>query len=54
MNIAEASLEEARYYLVLAAELSYGEDPVLASQAEEVAKLLSAYSSALRRPPRDP
>ena len=53
MNVAEASLEEARYYLVLAADLSYGNDPALESQAEEVAKLLSAYASALRHPPRD-
>lgn len=53
MNIAEASLEEARYYLVLAADLSYGEDPELEPQAEEVATLLSAYASTLRHTPRD-
>lgn len=42
MNIAEASLEEARYYLVLAKDLSYGDTGLLQERAEEVARLLSA------------
>jgi four helix bundle protein len=33
MNIAEASLEEARYYLILAREPSYGVDSSLEEQA---------------------
>ena len=52
LNVAESSLEEARYYLELAADLSYGNDPSLHAQADEVARLLSAYARALRRPAR--
>jgi len=47
MNIAEASLQEARYYLILARDLSYGADSVLESQANEVARLLVAYTKAI-------
>jgi four helix bundle protein len=43
LNIAEASLEEVRYYIVLAKDLSYGEHPSLASLADEVARLLATY-----------
>ena len=50
MNIAEGSLEETRYYLVLARDLSYGEDSRLTSQAEEVARLLAAYSRNILSP----
>jgi len=47
MNTAQASLEECRYYLILAADLGYGESADLASQLEEVSKLLHGYSSAI-------
>lgn len=47
MNIAQGSLEECRYYLILAKELGYGESASLLSQVEEVSKLLEAYSSAI-------
>ena len=50
MNIAEASLEECRYYLLLANDLSYGEDAKVNSLAEEAARLLAAYSRALLTP----
>ena len=50
MNIAEASLEECRYYLLLAKDLSYGDDPTAANLAEEVARLLAAYSRTLLTP----
>ena len=50
MNIAEASLEECRYYLILARDLSYGEDDKLAGLAEDVARLLGAYSRKLLTP----
>jgi four helix bundle protein len=50
MNIAEASLEEARYYLLLAKDLSYGEEPSLMAEAEEVARMLGAYSRTLLSP----
>jgi four helix bundle protein len=50
MNVAEASLEECRYYLLLAKDLSYGEDTKVDSLAEESARLLAAYSRTLLTP----
>jgi four helix bundle protein len=47
MNLAEASLEECRYYLILATDLGYGNSAKLANQLEEVDRLLSAYARAL-------
>ena len=44
MNIAEGSLEESRYYLLLARDLSYANDPLLNDQLDEVARMLAAYS----------
>jgi four helix bundle protein len=43
LNVAEGSLEEARYYLLLAHDLSYGEQSSLETQADEVARLISVY-----------
>ena len=42
-NIAQGSLEESRYYLILAKDLEYGETSLLMTQLEEVSKLLEAY-----------
>ncbi len=50
MNIAQGSLEESRYYLILSRDLGYGDSSGLNSQLEEVSKLLEAYSSAILRP----
>ena len=50
MNVAEASLEECRYYLLLAKDLSYGEDQAVDGLAEESARLLAAYSRTLLTP----
>lgn len=47
MNLAEGSLEECRYYLILAQDLGYGDTSKLASSAEEVSRLLSAYAAAI-------
>ncbi len=47
MNIAQGSLEECRYYLILAKDLGYGYTVQLMSQLEEVSKLLQAYLSSL-------
>jgi four helix bundle protein len=44
LNIAEGSLEEARYYLLLASDLTYATDVELAAKADEIARMLSAYS----------
>ncbi len=48
MNIAQGSLEECRYYLILSEDLHYGETKELEKTAEEVSKLLHAYSSAIQ------
>ena len=42
-NISQASLEESRYYLLLARDLEYGENLKANSLSEETSKLLSAY-----------
>ena len=48
MNLAEGSLEECRYYLILAQDLGYGDTSTLAATAEAVSRLLSAYAAAIR------
>lgn len=50
MNMAEGSVEESRYYLILAQDLGYGQTEELMSSLEEVSRLLNAYSSALLTP----
>lgn len=47
MNIAQGSLEECRYYLILAQDLGYGETAGLTIKIEEVSKLLEAYTAAI-------
>ena len=47
MNIAQGSLEECRYYLILAHDLNYGDTKALQVQIEEVSKLLEAYIAAI-------
>jgi four helix bundle protein len=47
MNIAQGSLEECRYYLILAKDLNYGDTTQLQPQLEEVSKLLEAYASKI-------
>ncbi|WP_299427335.1 four helix bundle protein [uncultured Meiothermus sp.] len=47
MNIAQASLEECRYYLILANDLGYGDTLQLMPLLEEVSKLLEAYASSI-------
>ena len=48
MNIAEGSLEESRYYLILAQDLGYGETGGLMKTLEDVSRLLNAYAKAIR------
>lgn len=43
LNIAQGSLEECRYYLILANDLQYGNSSTLSNQLEEVSKLLNGY-----------
>jgi four helix bundle protein len=47
MNIAEGSLEECRYYLILAHDLGYGETEALTTALEETSRMLTAYSAAI-------
>ena len=47
LNIAQGSLEESRYYLILARDLGYGDSSKLLTLLEEVSKLLEAYSRAI-------
>jgi four helix bundle protein len=47
MNMAEGSLEESRYYLILAKDLGYGDTSSLTTSLEEVSRLLDAYASAI-------
>ena len=47
MNMAEGSLEESRYYLILAQDLGYGDTSSLTTSLEEVSRLLNAYASAM-------
>lgn len=47
MNTAEGSIEESRYYLLLAQDLGYGQTEDLMSSLEEVSKLLNAYARAI-------
>ena len=46
-NIAQGSIEESRYYLILAKDLAYGNVFELSQLLEEVSKLLEAYSQAI-------
>ena len=46
-NIAQGSIEESRYYLILAKDLDYGDVAELHRLLEEVSKLLAAYSQAI-------
>lgn len=39
MNIFQSSLEECRYYLILARDLGYGDTAKLMTQLEEVSKI---------------
>ena len=45
LNIAEGSLEECRYYLILAHDLGYIERSVLWQANDEIGRLLNAYRS---------
>ena len=47
LNIAQCSLEEVRYYLILAADLGYGDSSQLLAILEEVSKILEGYRRAI-------
>ena len=47
MNVAEGSVEECRYFLILASDLGYGDTSSLSGLLDEVSRMLSAYASAI-------
>ncbi len=47
MNIAQGSLEELKYYAILAADLGYAKQEQVSDAAEEVSRLLEAYSHGI-------
>jgi len=47
LNISQGSLEECRYYLILAQDLEYGGGLSLMNQVEEISKLLDAYMRSI-------
>ena len=46
-NIAQGSLEECRYYLILARDLNYGDTSDLMRSLEEVSMMLESYMRPL-------
>jgi len=47
MNIAEGSVEECRYFLILSRDLGYGDTKQLAASLDEVSRFLNAYVAAI-------
>ena len=50
LDVARSSLEECRYYLILAKDLGYGDHPELPLQLEELSELLGEYAVAILAP----
>ncbi len=50
MNIAQGSLEECQYYILLSKDLGYGENDHLHLLLNEVSKMLEAYRSKILTP----
>lgn len=50
LNIAQGSLEECRYFIILSHDLDYGENDHLAVLSEEVSKLLTGYIKGIESP----
>jgi four helix bundle protein len=47
-NVSQGSLEESRYYLILAKDLNYGETKILLSEATEISKMLGGYIRSIQ------
>lgn len=47
-GISQGSVEECRYYLILARDLGYGDTARLKQMLEEVSKMLVSYSRRIR------
>jgi four helix bundle protein len=50
-NIAEASLEELKYYIILSSDLGYAAKQPAMSQAESVGRLLYRFIQSVKFPP---
>jgi four helix bundle protein len=48
-NHSQASLEECRYYLILARDLEYADTQALAADLDEVSRMLESYMQGLLR-----
>jgi len=48
-NIAQGSLEEVRYYLILSQDLEYAQTTELMEDLESVSRLLEAFMKSLKR-----
>ena len=49
LNIAQGSLEECRYYIILTKDLGYGDNPLLEDLIVVVSKMLTAYSKSIAK-----
>jgi four helix bundle protein len=49
LNIAQASLEESRYYLILISDLNYGNVEEYLRKLDEISKLLESYRDKILR-----
>lgn len=49
LNIAQGSLSETEYFLLLSQDLNYGNSQGLMNTADETGKLLEAYIKAIRK-----
>ena len=49
LNISETSLEETKYLLILSHDLKYAHTSELFNNAEEVGRLLNAYSKGIEK-----
>ncbi len=47
-NVAQGSLDESHYFLILASDLGYGNTSKLIHELEEVQRLLDAYANTVR------
>jgi four helix bundle protein len=47
MNLAQGSLDESSYYLILSRDLGYGDTRKLSDALEEIGRMLQAYTAAI-------
>jgi len=49
LNVAQGSLEECRYYLILCRDVGYGDPAEARGSLEEASRVLAGYVGAIRR-----